>query len=124
MVKDLVIEIEKKQIEPGSSLTGRVEINYPGRFDSLVINSQIENTSDHFIYTNLDGRAIHHPHARISLMKHEIPDNGKVEFEMRTTHSPADFVSNAKVRVTLIQEHKEIASDTAHLEILGNSDSK
>jgi hypothetical protein len=122
MVKDLIIEIEKKQIEFGTSLAGRVEINYAGRFDSLVINSQIENTSDHFIYTNLDGRAIDHPYARISLMKHEIPDSGIVKFEMRTTHSPAEAISNAKVRVTLIQEHKEIASDTVHLEILGNLD--
>jgi hypothetical protein len=122
MVKDLIIEIEKKQIEPGHSLKGRVEINYAGRFDSLVINSQIENTSDHFIYTNLGGSVINHPYARISLMKQEIADSGKVEFEMTTTHIPANHVSNAKVRVTLIQEHKEIASDTIHLEILRKSD--
>jgi hypothetical protein len=124
MVKDLIIEIEKKRIEAGSSLTGRVEINYAGRFDSLVINSQIENTSDHFIYTNLDGRPINHPYARISLMKHEIPDSGKVEFEMTTTHIPANLVSNAKVRVTLIQEHKEIVSEIVHLEIMEKSNSK
>jgi hypothetical protein len=121
MAKDLVIEIENRQIEPGSSITGRIEINYSGRFDSLVINSQIENTSDHFSYTNIDGRAVDHPYARISLMRHEIPESREVEFEMTTSHIPTNSVSNAKVRVTLIQEHKEIASDTVHLEILGNS---
>lgn len=121
MARDIVIEIEKRQIEPGSILTGRIEINYSGRFDSLVINSQIENTSDHFSYTNIGGKAINHPYARISLMKHEIPESHKVEFEMTTNHIPTSYASNAKVRVTLIQEHKEIASDTTHLEILGNS---
>jgi hypothetical protein len=121
MAKDLVIEIEKRQIEPGSNLTGSIEINYSGRFDSLVINSQIENTSDHFSYTSIAGRAINHPYARISLMKHEIPESHKFEFEMTTNHIPTSSASNAKVRVTLIQEHKEIASDTTHLEILGNS---
>jgi hypothetical protein len=54
-------------------------------------------------------------------MKHEIPKGHKVEFEMKTNHIPTSSASNAKVRVTLIQEHKEIASDTTHLEILGNS---
>jgi hypothetical protein len=57
-------------------------------------------------------------------MKHEIPDSGKVEFEMTTTHIPANLVSNAKVRVTLIQEHKEIVSEIVHLEIMEKSNSK
>jgi hypothetical protein len=121
MAKDLVIEIKKGQIEPGSSITGRIEINYSGRFDSLVINSQIENTSDNFRYTTLGGRAINHPYARLSLMRHEIPESRKVEFEMTTGHIPTNSLSKAKIRVTLIQEHKEIASDTVHLEILRNS---
>lgn len=124
MEKELKLELEKKQIETGASLKGTAEISYVGRFDSLVINSQIENTSDHFIYINLNGKTINHPYARLSLMKQEIPDTGKIEFTITTIHIPANFVSHAKVRVSLIQEHKEIASDIANFKIMKNANSR
>jgi hypothetical protein len=56
--KDVSIQIEKDQVESGENLNGVVRINYTGRFDSLVINSQIENSSDVFKYVNLDGKKL------------------------------------------------------------------
>lgn len=116
--KDVSIQIEKDQVESGENLNGVVRINYTGRFDSLVINSQIENSSDVFKYVKLDGKKINHPYARLSLLKQDILDVRKVEFTVTTIHIPSNDISNAKFRVSIIQEHKEITSDIAHLKIL------
>ncbi|MDF0679756.1 MAG: hypothetical protein P0116_02195 [Candidatus Nitrosocosmicus sp.] len=45
------------------------KINYTGRFDSISINSQIEDSSDVFTYTEINGKKINHPYARLSIMK-------------------------------------------------------
>jgi hypothetical protein len=118
MQKDVSIQIEKEQVETGENLNGVVRINYSGRFDSVVINSQIENSNDVFKYINLNGKKINHPYARLSLLKQDIPDVRKVEFTVTTLHVPSNDISNAKFRVSIIQEHKEITSDIAYLKIL------
>ncbi|MDQ5869152.1 MAG: hypothetical protein M3530_05435 [Thermoproteota archaeon] len=118
MQKDVSIQIEKEQVETGENLNCVVRINYSGRFDSVVINSQIENSSDVFKYINLNGKKIIHPYARLSLLKQDIPDVRKVEFTVTTLHVPSNDNSNAKFRVSIIQEHKEITSDIAYLKIL------
>ena len=116
--KGVSIQIEKEQVESGDNLNCIVRINYSGRFDSLVINSQIENSNDVFKYVNLNGKKIDHPYARLSLLKQDIPDVKKVEFTVTTLHAPSNNISNAKFRVSIIQEHKEITSDIAYLKIL------
>ncbi len=118
MEKDVSIKIEKEQVEAGESLNGVVGINYSGRFDSVVINSQIENSSDVFEYINLNGKKINHPYARLSLLKQDIPDVRKVEFTVTTLHIPSKNISNAKLRVSIIQEHKEVSSDIVYFKIV------
>ena len=41
-----------------------------------------------------------------------------LEFIATTKHVPASKFSNAKFRVTIIQEHKEIASDVTYIKII------
>src|SRR6478672_11333086 len=105
--KDVSIQIEKDQVESGENLNGVVRINY-----------QIENSSDVFKYINLDGKKINHPYARLSLLKQDISDVSKVEFTVTTMHIPSNDITNAKFRVSIIQEHKEITSDIAYLKIV------
>ena len=96
--KDVSIQIEKDQVESGENLNGVVRINYTGRFDSLVINSQIENSSDVFKYINLDGKKINHPYARLSLLKQDIPDVSKVEFTVTTMHIPSNDIIKCEIQ--------------------------
>jgi hypothetical protein len=119
--KGVSVQIEKEQVETGENLNGIVKIDYSGRFDSLVINSQIENSNDVFKYVSLNGKNINHPYARLSLLKQDIPDVKKVEFTVTTMHIPSNDISNAKFRVSIIQEHKEITSDIAYLKIVKKS---
>ena len=50
---DITINFGKKEVKTDEELDGVIKINYSGRFDSIVINSQIENTSEIFNFIKL-----------------------------------------------------------------------
>jgi hypothetical protein len=116
--KDVSISLTETSIVSGNDLHGTVVINYHGRFDSVVINSQIENSSDVFSYTNLNGKNIKHPYARLSIFKSELAGSLTINFTATTGHIPAGEYSNVKFRVSIIQEHKEVVSDIAYTKII------
>ncbi len=116
--QDVSISLAESSISSGNDLHGTVVINYRGRFDSVVINSQIENSSDVFSYTNLNGKNIKHPYARLSIFKSELGGNTAINFTATTNHVPAGEYSNVKFRVSIIQEHKEVVSDIAYTKII------
>ena len=118
--KDVSISLAESSIVAGNDLHGTVVINYHGRFDSVALNSQIENSSDVFSYTNLNGKNIKHPYARLSVFKSELAGRNTISFTATTNHVPAEDkqYSNAKFRVSIIQEHKEVASDIAYTKIM------
>jgi len=118
--KDVSISLAESSIIAGNDLHGTVVINYLGRFDSVVINSQIENSSDVFSYSNLNGKNIKHPYARLSIFRSELAGRNTINFTVTTNHVPSEGkqYSNAKFRVSIIQEHKEVASDIAYTKIL------
>ena len=116
--KDVSISLAESSILSGNDLHGTVVINYSGRFDSVVINSQIENSSDVFSYTNLNGKNIKHPYARLSIFKSELAGSPTVNFVATTSHIPSGEYSNVKFRVSIIQEHKEVVSDIAYTKII------
>ena len=116
--KEVSISLAESSIVAGNDLHGVVVINYSERFDSVVINSQIENSSDVFSYTNLNGKNIKHPYARLSIFKSELADSTTINFTATTNHVPSGEYSNVKFRVSIIQEHKEVVSDIAYTKII------
>jgi hypothetical protein len=116
--KQVSISLAESSLAAGEDLHGTVVINYPGRFDSLVINSQIENSSDVFSYNNLNGKKIKHPYARLSIFKAELGGRTTIEFVATANHVPAGDHSSVKFRVSIIQEHKEVVSDIAYTQIV------
>ena len=117
-VKDISIMIIEKEISLGQDVHGSINVNYHGRYDSIVINSQIQNSNDVFSYTNINGKKINHPYARLSVFKNDIGEKKTLEFTANTKHVPPMDSSNVKFRVTIIQEHKEVASDIASIKIV------
>lgn len=116
--KDVSISLAESSIIAGNDLHGTVVINYLGRFDSVVVNSQIENSSDVFSYTSLNEKNIKHPYARLSIFKSELAGRNTINFTTTTNHVPAGEYSNVKFRVSIIQEHKEVVSDIAYTKII------
>jgi hypothetical protein len=116
---DVNIELMEREIVSGQELHGTVSVNYAGRFDSIVINSQIENSSDIFNYTSINGKKVNHQYARLSIFKDDLKDKNYLEFTAVTSHNPRNGQTNAKFRVAVIQEHKEVVSTLAYVKILG-----
>jgi hypothetical protein len=112
------ISLAESSVAAGENLHGTVVINYSGRFDSVMINSQIENSSDVFSYIHLNGKEINHPYARLSIFKTELNGRTCIDFTATTDHIPTDEYSSVKFRVSIIQEHKEIASDIAYTKLV------
>lgn len=116
---EVSIKLAEDEIMPGQDIHGTININYPNRFDSVVINSQIENSRDTFNYTSINGKKINYQYARLSIFKADLQDSKKLEFTAVTSHKPGHGYSNAKFRVAIVQEHKEVASALAFVKILG-----
>ena len=114
---DVNIDLVEREIVSGQEIHGTIKINYPSRFDSIVINSQIENSSDIFNYTSMNGKKINHQYARLSIFKEDLKDRNKLEFTAVTSHNPTSGQTNAKFRVAVIQEHKEVVSALAFVKI-------
>lgn len=114
------IYIAEMSVSADQELHGSVAINYPGRFDSVVVNSQIENSSDVFSYISLNGKKINHPYARLSVFKTELGGRNTIDFIAKTKHIPTGQHSSVKFRVSIIQEHKEVANDVAFTKVTKN----
>jgi hypothetical protein len=116
---EVTITLQEKEVAAGQELHGWIAINYTGRWDSVVINSQIENSSDVFSYSFLNGKKVNHPYARLSIFKAELKGATTIDFVASTKHvPPVGEPSSVKFRVTLIQEHKEIYSDIAYIKVI------
>jgi hypothetical protein len=111
------LEIKEKSIFPNEEIHGRIIINYDGRFDTIVVNSQIENSSDIFVYVKINGKKINYPYSRISIFKSDLADTKIIEFSAISKHVPLNGSTKVKFRTSIIQEHKEIANDIVFLEI-------
>jgi hypothetical protein len=109
---DIKLQIVEQIIYPNEKIHGKIELNYDGRFDSVVINSQIENSNDIFNYIKLNGKKINHPYARLSIFRKELGDRNIIEFTAITKHIPSTSsgFTRVKFRTSIIQEHKEIAN--------------
>jgi hypothetical protein len=114
---NIFLDFKNKEINVGEELECMITINYTGRFDSISINSQIEDSSDVFTYTEINSKKINHPYARLSIMKKELQNPSSIRLKANTKHVPKSTESVVKLRATLIQEHKEIASDVRFIKI-------
>src|SRR6185436_21147897 len=101
---NIFLDFKNKEINVGEELECIITINYTGRFDSISINSQIEDSSDIFTYTEIDEKKINHPYARLSIFKKDIQNPNIIRFKAFTDHNPKIIESNVKFRATLIQE--------------------
>ena len=116
-IKDVSIFLLENEISVGQHIHGTIIISYSGRFDSIVINSQIENSGDGFTFISLNEKRIDYPYGRLSVLKDDIGTTRTLKFIAATTHIPTQSYSNVKFRVSIIQEHKEISHDVSYIKL-------
>lgn len=100
---------------PGDDIHGTIILSYDSRYDTVVINSQIEDSSGAFEFIELNGRKIDYPYPRLSIFEKDISGQKRITFTAKTNHIPREISTMVKFRVSIIQEHKEIASDISYL---------
>ena len=118
LAEGVTISFAEEEIGSGEILYGKLSITYRGRFDSLVISSQIENSNKAFVFETLNEKKVRQPYSRISIFKSELADIQNVTFTASTQHVPEGDFSIAKFRATVIQEHKEVAAEVARIKVI------
>ncbi|MFQ6025435.1 MAG: hypothetical protein ACE5JT_02840 [Nitrosopumilaceae archaeon] len=108
-MKDIRLELESKDITPHSEIKGKISVRYPGRYDGVVINTQILNSNHLITYKSYNGKKISQNHSRLFISKDDMP-NDKAEFTATMDFEPSQS-HDVKFRVSIIEQHKEIESD-------------
>ncbi len=108
-MKEIEFKLEDTNITPNSEIKGFIKVNYPGRFDGVVINTQILSSNELIVYKSYNDKKISNNVSRLFISKEDMPDNkaeftASIEFEPKETHE-------VKFRVSIIEQHKEIESD-------------
>ena len=108
-MKDIEFILNSTDIHPNSEIIGTISVSYPGRYDGVVINTQVLDSNEHIIYKSYNGKKISQNVSRLFINKDNMPENKaeftvSIEFEPKETHE-------VKFRVSIIEQHKEIESD-------------
>ena len=108
-MKDIEIKLEDLNIKPNSEIKGSINVNYSGKYDSVVLNTQILNSNELMLFTSYNGKKISQKTARLFISKDIMPQN-KAEFTATILFEPKES-HDVKFRVSIIEQHKEIESD-------------
>jgi hypothetical protein len=109
IMKDVELKLENSSIKPHEIIKGKISVNYPGRYDGVVVNAQILNSNQLIVYRSYNNKTISQNVSRLFINRNDMPQNtaeftATIEFEPNAYHE-------VKFRVSIIQEHKEIESD-------------
>ena len=107
-MKDIEFKLNSTDIHPNSEIIGNIVVSYPGRYDGVVINTQILDSNEHITYRAYNGKKISQNVSRLFINKDSMPDN-KAEFTALIKFEPT-VEHEVKFRASIIEQHKEIES--------------
>jgi len=107
-VKDIEFKLEPNEIHPNSEIRGTIIVSYPGKYDGVVINTQILDSNEHIIYKSYNGKKISQNVSRLFINKDVMSEN-RAEFTATIKFEPKQ-VYEIKFRASIIEQHKEIES--------------
>ena len=107
-MKDIEFKLDSKEISRNSEIRGTILVSYPGRYDGVVINTQILDSNEHIIYKSYNGKKISQNVSRLFINKDVMPEN-KAEFTATINFEPKQE-HEIKFRASIIEQHKEIES--------------
>lgn len=107
-MKDIELKLNDLEIHPNSEIKGTILVNYPGKYDGVVINTQILNSNELIIYKSYNGKKISQNVSRLFISKDVMNDN-KAEFTAVIEFNPQN-PHDVKFRASIIEQHKEIES--------------
>lgn len=116
MLKDIELKLNDTIIRPHSEVKGHITVNYLGRYDGVVVNTQIIGSNELIVYRSYNGKKISQNVSRLFISKDSMPDN-KAEFTISIEFEPKEK-HDVKFRASIIEQHKEIESDVVFAKFL------
>lgn len=115
-MKDIELRLDNSSVKPHEVIKGKVQVNYPGRYDGIVVNTQILNSNQLIVYRSYNSKTISQNVSRLFIHKNDMPQNSaeftaSIEFEPKEPHE-------VKLRASIIQEHKEIESTIVFIKLI------
>jgi len=108
-MKDIEITLQDKNIKPNSEIIGMIKVNYSGKYDSIVLNTQILGSNELMLFTSCNGKKLSQRSSRLFISKESMPQNN-AGFTAMITFEPIQK-HDVKFRASIIEQHKEIESD-------------
>jgi hypothetical protein len=108
-MKDIELKLENENVISYTEIKGKIQVRYAGRYDGVVINTQIMNSNELIVYKSYNDKPISSNLSRLFISRDDMPEN-KAEFTASVEFKP-NQPHEIKFRVSIIQEHKEIESD-------------
>ncbi|MEM2160106.1 MAG: hypothetical protein QXN55_04035 [Candidatus Nitrosotenuis sp.] len=108
-MKDIEIILEDKNIKANVDIVGTIKVNYSGKYDSVVLNTQILGSNELMLFTSCNGKKISQRSSRLFIGKDTMPQN-KADFTAMITFEPTQK-HDVKFRASIIEQHKEIEND-------------
>jgi hypothetical protein len=107
-LKDIEV-ILQKELKPNVEFSGRIVVRYSGKYDSVVLNTQILDSNELMLFTGLNGKKISNRSSRLFISRDVMPQN-VAEFSAIITFEPQKK-HEVKFRASIIEQHKEVESD-------------
>ena len=100
--------LDDLDLKPNSEIKGHVTVNYPGKYDGIVINTLIMNSNELIVYKSYNDEKISDNVSRLFISRDVMPHNkanftASIEFEPEKSH-------DVKFRASIIEQHKEVES--------------
>tara|TARA_B100000408_G_scaffold15113_1_gene10360 strand:+ start:30 stop:380 length:351 start_codon:yes stop_codon:yes gene_type:complete len=108
-MKYIELELNNKNIKPRVEIKGYITVNFPGRYDGVVVNIQILDSNNLVVYKSYNGKQISQNVSRLFISKDVMPDD-KAEFTAIIDFIPEQS-HDVKFRVSIIEQHKEVESE-------------
>ena len=107
-MKYIKLVLDELNIKPNSEIKGHVTVDYPGKYDGIVINTLIMNSNELIVYKSYNDEKISNNVSRLFISRDVMPDNkadftASIEFEPEQSH-------DVKFRASIIEQHKEVES--------------
>ena len=102
------LTLDDLNLKPNSEIRGHVTVDYPGKYDGIVINTLIMDSNELIVYKSYNNEKISDNVSRLFISRDVMPDNkadftASIEFEPKQSH-------DVKFRASIIEQHKEVES--------------
>ena len=107
-MKYIKLVLDNLDIKPNSEIRGHIIVDYPGKYDGIVINTLIMNSNELIVYKSYNDEKISDNVSRLFISRDVMPHNkanftASIEFEPEQPH-------DVKFRASIIEQHKEVES--------------